>query len=242
MSTHLQAVCDSWEVDGGGYAELLALTRKCVFAIHDLADESDIPVGASKYGGCPDVPPTFNWPKTANGPMWFMCQINLAELPCDLGILPPNGLLALYFAGGHTWTGDGSVVQYYADTSDLSRVPVVTDPRAPDVHETHLFARSLHFREGLSLPWQLPDRLRALKDELDDYISFFYEFQDTQLDKEEFHQIGGHPFGTDRSIGPVDAPLLMQLTGQNDNIYVSATSSDLASGQYQNASVYFGCT
>ena len=40
----------------------------------------DVPVGASKIGGAPDLPKDFEWPSWNDRPLDFLAQINLAEV------------------------------------------------------------------------------------------------------------------------------------------------------------------
>ena len=70
--------------------------------------EAPIPVGASKIGGCPDVPAGFVWPrhkddavmdagrKDMERPISFMAQFDLAEVAAfdTQGLLPKAGHLA----------------------------------------------------------------------------------------------------------------------------------------------------
>jgi uncharacterized protein YwqG len=69
-------------------------------------DESSIPVGTSKFGGRPDVPNGFAWPKCDLGPMGFMGQIAFKNLRHSQATsrfgLPTDGLLLLF-----VFQGDG---------------------------------------------------------------------------------------------------------------------------------------
>src|SRR5258708_20598885 len=61
------------------------------------ASAHPLPVGASKLGGLPDLPPTLTWPSWKEVPMVFLVQINLQEVaPYDLEQLLP-AFCFLYF-------------------------------------------------------------------------------------------------------------------------------------------------
>lgn len=64
------------------------------------ADDS-IPVGASKYGGCPDLPAVVDWPRHAvtHAPLSFIGQFRLAQVsPLDTAReLPSRGMLYLFY-------------------------------------------------------------------------------------------------------------------------------------------------
>ena len=98
-----------------------------------LADETTIPIGASKVGGCPDLPAGVEWP-TWQGPMAFLAQINLAEVaPYEhSSLLPTHGLLSFFaalklsgggfVAGSHIWLDDDhSGAVYSDDPSELAQ-------------------------------------------------------------------------------------------------------------------------
>ncbi len=70
---------------------------------HAVEDEDILPLGASKFGGSPDLPPGMAWPRYNDFPLAFVAQINLAEVaPYDVAkILPPTGLLHFFFEYEH---------------------------------------------------------------------------------------------------------------------------------------------
>lgn len=78
---------------------LMALARDCILLRRERCDDADIPIGASKIGGAPDVPPDFVWPQGVYDPMSFLAQIDLAEAsPLDpTGLLPKTGLLSFFY-------------------------------------------------------------------------------------------------------------------------------------------------
>ena len=112
------------------------------------AADADIPLGASRIGGRPDLPPSFEWPRwdgfdepdqvLSNGmriPMGckpkalsFLAQVNLAEAPDATGLLPEQGWLCFFYdAEGQPWGFDprhrgGARVAYFeSERSSLIR-------------------------------------------------------------------------------------------------------------------------
>jgi len=65
-------------------------------ALEVASTGEDVPVGASKLGGVPDLPADLEWPAWGGRPLDFLAQIDLAELEIETG-LPKQGLL-LFFA------------------------------------------------------------------------------------------------------------------------------------------------
>lgn len=63
------------------------------------AADGEIPVGASKFGGCPDVWPGFEWPVSGGRPLAFIGQMNIDELARydEQGLLPSSGILSFFF-------------------------------------------------------------------------------------------------------------------------------------------------
>lgn len=64
----------------------------------DEADLSDLPLGASRFGGVPDLPPDLAWPEAEGRKIQFLAQIDFSELPRWEGCpLPADGWL--YYFG-----------------------------------------------------------------------------------------------------------------------------------------------
>ena len=78
--------------------QLIALLRPAIVLTATRADDAQIPVGTSKFGGAPDVPGDFVWPMWNDKPLGFLAQINLEEVaPFDVdGLLPKSGLLSFF--------------------------------------------------------------------------------------------------------------------------------------------------
>ena len=85
-------------------AELAAQLQPAVRLISSAMPDQRIPIGASKFGGAPDLPRDLEWPTWRNPqgedrPLGFYAQISLAEInmsaPAELG-LGSSGLLSFF--------------------------------------------------------------------------------------------------------------------------------------------------
>ncbi|RYG75476.1 DUF1963 domain-containing protein [bacterium] len=82
---------------------LKPLLKQCVrpaIALRiEKIDDAEIPTGASKFGGSPDVPADFEWPTWQDKPLGLLAQINLQEMaPFDVeGLLPRHGILLFFY-------------------------------------------------------------------------------------------------------------------------------------------------
>jgi len=106
------------------------------------AQEEEIPIGASKMGGVPDLPDGIAWfrHKKTDRPLSFICQINFAETaPYDPAQkLPDHGILYFFYDasmempwGFDPKDGDGKVLFYYeGDLSHLKKADVPEDLEA----------------------------------------------------------------------------------------------------------------
>ncbi|PIE84155.1 MAG: peptide methionine sulfoxide reductase [Bacteroidia bacterium] len=97
------------------------------------ADEASLPLGGSKIGGCPDLPPDVEWFTYGGRPMSFLAQINLREVhPYDSeGRLPATGILYFFYDSEQEVWGfdpsdaDGSRVYFHdGDPAQLRRRPL----------------------------------------------------------------------------------------------------------------------
>jgi uncharacterized protein YwqG len=61
-------------------------------------DENSLPLGTSKFGGKPDLPDGYDWPKWKDYVHSFIAQINLSELPeVAHAELPKKGILYFFY-------------------------------------------------------------------------------------------------------------------------------------------------
>jgi uncharacterized protein YwqG len=112
-----------------------------------MVDEDTIPVGASKLGGRPDLPPDFIWPDWKGVELTFLAQFQLSELVAyDVErLLPSGGMLYFFYeVAAQPWDyeptdrGAWQVAFYDGAPSALKRraLPFPIDPtRAPAPHK-----------------------------------------------------------------------------------------------------------
>ncbi len=81
------------------HAPLRELLRPAIALQGTRDDDENIAVGASKFGGTPDVPASFEWPMWQEVPINFMAQINLDEIAAfDVeNVLPSSGVLSFFY-------------------------------------------------------------------------------------------------------------------------------------------------
>ena len=88
---------------------LQRLKKTSIEIIFQEQSSEKLPVGASKFGGKPDLPPDFSWKyflcesyidaEIKQRPLSFLAQINCAEIP-DIGedqLLPKTGILYFFY-------------------------------------------------------------------------------------------------------------------------------------------------
>ena len=134
---------------------LLALARPALAVASVAAPEKTLAVGASKYGGRPDLPPGTRWPKFEDQPLAFLGQFNLAELHASPAArdLPATGLLSLFAAynpeeGSDDFPKGSWRLFYFPDAAKLAR----RDPDDDLPDESRFPSCRLWFAEWLTLP------------------------------------------------------------------------------------------
>ena len=90
--------------------------------------------GLSKYGGDPDVPKNFKWPKHQYGDYRFIAQFNLSEIPTANTLLPKKGMLSIFIAyddeNNMSWT-DKDYAKVFLFDIDENLEPY-NNPNFPD--------------------------------------------------------------------------------------------------------------
>lgn len=204
-----------WKADLAHRLDALAvLAQRCVRALSTAALDDDLPIGSTKLGGRPDLPPDVSWPGWHGHPLAFLGQLNLADLHgfTSAADLPTRGLLSFFYdAYEQPWglgpdeTGGWEVIYLPHPTSDLHR------RRAPrSLPEASRFAPcSLHLYEAVSLPPSDSPLLDAL--DLDD--EEWDRYHDLLFERLEFHphatlhQLLGYP-------DPIQGDMHLHLTSR----------------------------
>lgn len=130
--------------------------RPCVDI--EIIDRS-IRLGASKFGGSPDLAPGTPWPESPNGPYRFLAQIDCSELPEAVAGLPRAGLLSLFVGvdsedGEFFWQSPGYVKAFLIPQG--TQLVTVESPESVSWGES----RAISFRAGIDIPhdqYQVPD-------------------------------------------------------------------------------------
>jgi uncharacterized protein YwqG len=181
--------------------DIASLAEMCVRFRGAPTDERSIPVGSSKLGGLPDLPPGIEWPSWRGQALAFLGQVNLTEVssfPCAR-ILPQSGLLSFFYDSDQgTWGFDpedkGSWrVLYSADADSLlSRRDLPEE--IPDYARFTPCAAT--FFEAISLPGVESISIAELdlnEREKQGYWTFLDAFRQERW-CEDGHQILGHPY------------------------------------------------
>jgi uncharacterized protein YwqG len=178
------------------YADLIeAKAEKCLRIDTVRAKDDDLPVGCSKLGGLPDIPPDFEWPLWQGRPLDFLLQIDLEEVSqysvCDP--LPKSGrLLFFYDMREQPWGSDpesrGSwrVIRITEPVCNLVR----SEPPWGIFRSLFFSPCALSFYESLSGNWRtIPDREMNLREsEAKTYREFVHS-----LSWGTSHQVLGEP-------------------------------------------------
>lgn len=166
-------------------------------------EESEIPVGSSKFGGRPDLPANFVWFEWNDLALSFIAQINLAELP-DVSVrrlLPETGRLYFFYdSQQEAWGFDpkdlgGSKVLYI----DGNVGPLVrTEFPSSLPQEGRYLACRVSYSERSTLPFDTIDDGPALnlsEQESESFMNMVWDLQeqDTRESGGSIHHIFGYP-------------------------------------------------
>jgi uncharacterized protein YwqG len=175
-----------------------ALARPSIYIATAQTSLSNLPIGASRFGGNPDVPEPFDWPRHRERPLTFLGQIALAEL-C-VPELPETGWLLFFYDVAETPMGfdplhRGGARVFYIDTTldQLRRIehPDVTSAGGP------FEPCALRFTSHVTLPdWE--DRvLEAYRKSHPNFTADPYQSAVNAFNQRDrarpHHQLLGHP-------------------------------------------------
>jgi uncharacterized protein YwqG len=158
--------------------DLDALAKPSIRIYPTPVDEDCLPVGVSKVGGLPDLPPDLTWPEFGGHPQSFIAQIRLEEVkPYDAeDVLPAAGMLWFFYDAKQEAYGDDprhrDAWQVLFQEGDLSNIACT--PAPPELPEQSRFkACSVSFASEITLS-QVP------RIEVDNY-----DWSDKELEKYE---------------------------------------------------------
>jgi uncharacterized protein (TIGR02996 family) len=172
---------------------VLALARPVITYKREAASERSLLVGASRIGGCPDLPPETEWPEYEGEPLGFLAQINFAELqPSPIAReLPSTGVMSLFCLHDK----DRDTEDFLPGTYRVlySSNPTQLQRRAfPDElpEEARVPVRRLWFTEEQTIPDLNAGRtVKALLKEKDEYTAY----DDVQFNTLSDDGLLGHP-------------------------------------------------
>ena len=107
---NLQNLRSKYEEYGLGriFEEIKSYAKNAMEISIKVSDDQQIPIGASKFGGSPDLPRSEPWPVTeqTGEPLHFIAQINFSEVSefDTQSELPSRGMLYLFYdCAGMPW-------------------------------------------------------------------------------------------------------------------------------------------
>jgi uncharacterized protein YwqG len=181
---------------------LIELLRPAIALQATRADDSQIPLGASKFGGAPNVPANFEWPMWNDKPLGFLAQINLEEVaPFDVEeLLPKSGLLSFFISFDEekqVW-GDADQRQgwqtfFWKNQSlQCSEFPASGQPILPAISINPAVSWTLPFvsEEEVAVYFDEESVLFCGEEDNLDYMEFYDDFCEKLSDS---HRIGGWP-------------------------------------------------
>lgn len=185
--------------------ELIAKSRPALALVREPSDDDDIAIGASKLGGCPDLPPGFEWPHYKGRPLAFLGQFSLAEAPSSNSkdgepSLPSNGLLSVFYdIAEQPWGFDpedrgAAQVFYWREPPDLVRVKPPSGAFAKEEEYDKPFNPcSLTYEPVTTYPTLGEERFS--EEEIDEIMLRYGEVVEAGQggDESPRHQLFGHP-------------------------------------------------
>jgi uncharacterized protein YwqG len=158
--------------------KLVALAKPAIRMLPKLVEEDEIPIGASKLGGNPDLPADFEWKYYEGKPLTFIGQFKLSEIaPYDRDKeLPAEGMLYIFFEADRVpfRKRDSWEVYYIEDetTKFIRRLHPTLKGEFRFIDA--LPAHRLSFESNFSIPYELEDYELDFTDDEEEQFSEFY--------------------------------------------------------------------
>ncbi len=167
--------------------------RDCVVATSEVCKK--IKIGHSKVGGDPHVPNNFEWPESVNGPLAFVAQINLLQLPHKED-LPESGMLYFFYDQNDMPWGfdpkdkDKFAVIFLEDSA--SQLTIQPTPKSALGEFIEFPEAKLVFKRSKSYP-SINSELINLTTVDDDTCDLVRDLWDEFSGDEAIHQVFGFP-------------------------------------------------
>jgi hypothetical protein len=171
--------------------QLLPLARSTVLL--GVAPAESLALGTSKLGGVPDLPEGVDWPRTDDGLMAFLGQMDLAALP-DAGQPLRDGWLFVFSEQTDGAAGNPHHLLWHrGPRSVLRSAPPPGAFADPDQPKPFRQLEVVRFTPRVSLPGGLDDiDLAAVQNE-DDYFDLVRALESDPLQKEPTSRMWGYP-------------------------------------------------
>ncbi|MEM9776718.1 MAG: GNAT family N-acetyltransferase [Chloroflexota bacterium] len=217
-------------------SSIFAISEPCLHLASTISRDEDIPVGASKFGGDPDVPLGFEWPYWQNSFLSLLLQVNLSELQALFPTtdLPKTGLLSIFFEHNNDAVfmnpdDQESFQVYYFDKTDSLRR--TNSPETPKFQFSYPPCK-VEFKISRSFPSPISKVLHnvGMSDwEIDSsYSDLYYGHLELSNPK---HQIFGHPFiHQDDDFGIKSQLLSNRISLKNNFVFTDESMSNKRKG------------
>lgn len=166
--------------------------------VSPIDDPNVSPIGSSRFGGTPDLPPEGIWARNPEDDLLldFIGQINLAELPDIEHALPKSGMLLLYSQQEGACDNPHAIQYVTAPPESLVRAGIPTEDEFSDEDSDEPFGgvQVDEFLPSVSLP-DAPDQFPGLDDGFHDtYSEMVRELHEIPSQKEPTSRLLGYPF------------------------------------------------
>jgi uncharacterized protein YwqG len=182
------------------YFEQISQKARLTFLMRVTAvtDSESAPLGASRLGGTPDLPPEIAWPRNPEDDLLldFIGQINLAQLPEAGQTLPSTGLISMYSQQDSASENPHKILNFDSPIDSLVRTETPSAGMFSDEDTDEPYGSLLvtEFVPSVSLPeslWAFPD----FADEIHDaYSELLTELYSDPKQKEPSSRLLGYPF------------------------------------------------
>ncbi len=145
-----------FDVAGEKELETLLLEHAQVSLRFELASKENYEqVGNSRVAGRPDLPPSIEWPCTADGEAYtFLAQINLSELPFLPSDNWPSSGMLYFFLGldEPAYDVEHQVIYYNGDLANLTLASLPEGVEEVNAEERDFMSHRVTWQPHLSLP------------------------------------------------------------------------------------------